>query len=235
MTSAANEIEGTKDENRICDITVLCDGAWQKGGYNSLNGIVIVISVDTGKCIDYRIRMKNRKICQSWEGREDSDEYEEFISTHELNCDINHHGSASSMEADGLIECFQVSEKDRKIRYINYLCDGDSKSFLEISKLNIYPQKQVKKLECVGHIQKRLDSRLRKLKSTKQGPLSNDKTLGGKGRLTDKMINKLQNHFGIAVRQCGGGTVFQMKKAIGTVLFHCSEASNLDTKYKMCP
>ena len=61
---------------------------------NSLNGIVTVISVDTGKCIDYRIRTKNCKTCQSWEGREDSDKYEEFISTHELNCDIKHNGSA---------------------------------------------------------------------------------------------------------------------------------------------
>ena len=49
------------------------------------------------------------------------------------------------MEADGLIECFQVSKKDRKLRCINHLGDGDPKLFLEISKLDIYPQKQVKK------------------------------------------------------------------------------------------
>ena len=135
------------------------------------------------------------------------------------------------MEADGLIECFQVSEKDRKLRCINYLGDGDSKSFLEKSKLDIYPQKQVKKLECVGHMQKRLGGRLRKLKSTKKGTLFDGKTLGGKGCLTDKMINKLQNYFGIAIRQCAGKTVFEMKKAIGADLFNCSEASNLDTKH----
>ena len=141
MISAASEIEGTKDENGICDITVSCDGTWQKRGYSSLKGIVTVISGDTGKCIDYRIRTKNFKTCQSWEGREGTDEYEQFISTHEPNCDINHQGSAGSVEAAGLIECFQVSEKDRKLRYINYLGDGDSKSFSEISKLDIYPQK----------------------------------------------------------------------------------------------
>ena len=56
------------------------------------------------------------------------------------NCDINHHGSAVSNEAARLIECFQVSEKDRKLRYVNYLGDGDSKSFLEISELDIYPK-----------------------------------------------------------------------------------------------
>ena len=29
MIFAANEIEGTRDENRICDITASCDGTWQ--------------------------------------------------------------------------------------------------------------------------------------------------------------------------------------------------------------
>ena len=76
---------------------------------------------------------------------------------------------------------------------------------------------------------------MRKLKSTKKGPLSDGKKLGRKGRLTDKMINKLQNYFGIAIRQSAGKTVFEMKKAIGAVLFHCFEASDLDLKHQMCP
>ena len=96
-------------------------------------------------------------------------------------------------------------------------------------------KKQVKKLECVGHIPKRLGGRLRKLKRTKKGPLFDGKTLGRKGRLTDKMINKLQNYFGIVIRQCAGKTMFEMQKAIGTFLFYCSKASNLDTKHQMCP
>ena len=72
-------------------------------------------------------------------------------------------------------------------------------------------------------------------KKYQKGPLSDGKTLGGKGRLTDKMINKLHNYFGIAIRQSAGKKVFEMKKAIGAVLFHCSEASDLDLKHQMCP
>ena len=68
-----------------------------------------------------------------------------------------------------------------------------------------------------------MGSRLRKLKSMKKGSLSDGKILGGKGRLTEQMINKLQNYFGIAIRQCAGKTVFETKKAIGAVLFHCSQ------------
>ena len=98
------------------------------------------------------------------------------------------------------MECFQVSEKNRKLRFINYLGDGDSKSLLEISKLDIYRQKQEKRPVYVGHFQEQLRSRLRKLKSLKKESFSNGKTVGGKSRLTDKMINKLQNCIGIAIR-----------------------------------
>ncbi|GFW33769.1 uncharacterized protein TNCV_4052181 [Trichonephila clavipes] len=44
-----------------------------------------------------------------------------------------------------------------------------------------------------GHIQKRVGSRLRKLKLKQKG-------LGGRGKLTDSFIDKLQNYYGIAIR-----------------------------------
>ena len=81
-------------------------------------------------------------------------------------------------------------------------------------------------MECLGHIQKRVGARLRKLKATNKSLLSDGKRLGGVGRLTDKKINKLQNYFGIAILQCCGTSVYELKKAIGAVLFHCSEASS---------
>ena len=66
----------------------------------------------------------------------------------------------------------------------------------------------MEKLECVGHIQNHLGSHLRNLKHTMKGPLADGKTLSGKGRLTDKVINKLQNYFGIANRKSVGNTVY---------------------------
>ena len=42
-------------------------------------------------------------------------EFENFISEHE--CLINHTGSAGSMEAKGVVECFQSSVENRKLRY----------------------------------------------------------------------------------------------------------------------
>ena len=81
------------------------------------------------------------------EEREGSDEYEEFIVTHQPNGDINDQRSAGSMDTTRPVECLQALEKDRKLKYINYLGDGNSKLFSEISKMDIYSQKTVKKLE----------------------------------------------------------------------------------------
>ena len=122
------------------------------------------------------------------------------MKTH--NCPINHEGSAGSMEAVGLVDCFMNSTENRKLRYTHYIGDDDSKAYNEVVKKDPYPGIVVEKLECVGHIQKPLGSRLRNLKHTMKGPLADGKTLGGKkGRLTDKVINKLQNYFGIAIKQ----------------------------------
>ena len=82
------------------------------------------------------------------------------------------------------------------------------------------------KLQCVGHIQKRVGGRLRKLKSADKAPLSDGKSLSGKGRLTEKMINKLQNYFGIAVKKsncngtdkCNGTSLYKEKSGIPSVI-----------------
>ena len=64
--------------------------------------------------------------------------------------------------------------------------------------------------------------------------MSDGKSLSGKGKLTEKIINTLQNYFGIAVRQCTGTTFYQLKKAISTVLYHCSDANNLEAHHRFC-
>ena len=71
------------------------------------------------------------------------------------------------METAGLTECFKESEKDKELRYVKYLDDGDSMSISEISALDPYPEKSAQRAECIGDLQKRLHGRLRKLKATK--------------------------------------------------------------------
>lgn len=54
--------------------------------------------------------------------------------------------------------------------------DGDAKTFNAILKLQPYGHEfEVKKNECVGHVEKRMGTRLRSVKKTAK--------LGGKGKL----------------------------------------------------
>jgi hypothetical protein len=61
---------------------------------------------------------------------------------------------------------------------------------------------RVKKLDCIGHVQKRLGTALRELKKKTKGKLKDCKSVGGKGhRLSDKTIDKLQEYYGKAIRR----------------------------------
>ena len=45
-------IEAKKYQEGIGDIGVSVDGTWQKRGYTSLNGVIVAISIHTGKIVD---------------------------------------------------------------------------------------------------------------------------------------------------------------------------------------
>ncbi|GFX43942.1 uncharacterized protein TNCV_4112211 [Trichonephila clavipes] len=89
------------------------------------------------------------------------------------------------MEPVGL---YRISEKCAQMKKMQFYGEGDSKSFDAVK--NVYGENIVNKFECIAHIQKRVDSRLRKLKQ---------KGLGGRGKLTDSFIDKLPNYYGIAI------------------------------------
>ena len=118
---------------------------------------------------------------------------------------------------------------------MNYLGDGDSSSYKTVADLKPYGDDcQVKKLECVGHVQKRVGSRLRKLKkSYKNTKLSDGKTIGGMGRLTDAKIDCLQNYYGLAIRQ-NTGSVVEMQKQIMASLYHVASTDE-ELNHHMCP
>ena len=80
-----------------------------------------------------------------------------------------------------------------------------------------------------------MGTRLRNLRTKLKGrKLSDSKQLIGKGRLIEKIINSLQNYYGMAIRQ-NTKTVPEMRKAIGAVLYHCSESASEEIHYLYCP
>ncbi|GFY30374.1 uncharacterized protein TNCV_4066241 [Trichonephila clavipes] len=86
------------------------------------------------------------------------------------------------METVGMARLFQHSLSHRSVRYTSYIENGDSKTFSSITASNPYGEDiTVSKIECVGHVQKRMGSRLRKLKQM-GSKLSDGKSIGGNRR-----------------------------------------------------
>ncbi|GFX79475.1 uncharacterized protein TNCV_824641 [Trichonephila clavipes] len=107
------------------------------------------------------------------------------------------------MEVDGALSIFQRSVQRYDVRYTKYLGDGDSKTFDNIVKNEVYGDNcTITKLECIGHVMKRMRSRLRRFKAKMRGQkLSDGKALCGKNRLTEASIDQLQTYYGLAIQK----------------------------------
>lgn len=133
------------------------------------------------------------------------------------------------MEIDGIVEMFERSEEKHGVKYVKYVGDGDSKTFKGIITRNIYGNDvNVQKKECVGHVEKRMGTRLRNAKKANKG-------IGGKGKgkLTDKAIGELTKFYGLAIRR-NSDSVQDMKEAIWATYFHCS-SSDENPQHQKCP
>ncbi|GFV36797.1 uncharacterized protein TNCV_5010811 [Trichonephila clavipes] len=78
----------------------------------------------------------------------------------------------------------------------------------------------VEKLECIGHVMKRMGTRLRCLKTKMRGQkLSDGKPLCGRNRLTEAEIDRLQAYYGLAIR-INLSSVKDMQQAIWAIFLH---------------
>jgi hypothetical protein len=144
---------------------------------------------------------------------------------------MNFDGSAPAMEPHGNLQLFQRSLQ-YNLRYTHLISDGDSKT---VSSLQPYGQEHpIQKLDCVGHVQKRLGTALRNLKVTYRGrKLDDGKTIRGAGRLTDGLIKSLQNYYGEAIRQ-NRGDLQAMVRAVQASLLH-TNSSDDHPRHHLCP
>ncbi|GFT10606.1 uncharacterized protein TNCV_1943441 [Trichonephila clavipes] len=140
----------------------------------------------------------------------------EVMSSYCKGCDSykgpkkNHSGSAGGMEVYGMQNFFFRSEQKHGLKYQRYIGDGDSKTFSSIG------------------------SRLRKLKALwGKKKLSDEKTIGGKGDLTDAIISKLTTFYGNAIR-ANSHNVNEMRQAVWTVWAHTSSTDD-EPQHWFCP
>ncbi|GFV79862.1 uncharacterized protein TNCV_1726871 [Trichonephila clavipes] len=108
-----------------------------------------------------------------------------------------------------VLSIFQRSETSRKACYTQYLGDGDSKGFLTIKEAKVYGDTEVKKLECVGHVQKR------------------------RGRLTLTEVDSIQHYYGLAIHK-NLSSVEDMKRAIWAIYFHKLSTED-NPQHALCP
>ena len=130
------------------------------------------------------------------------------------------------MEPEGAERIFWRSEERHGLRYTQYLGDGDSKSYSRIKNADppVYEGVEIAKLECCGHVQKRmgrqLTNKVSELKSTTFNHNGKQvKGIGGRGGLKKTAIMNIQGHFGAAIRN-NVGNVPAMKKAVMAIWEH---------------
>ncbi|GFU64193.1 uncharacterized protein TNCV_3745611 [Trichonephila clavipes] len=135
------------------------------------------------------------------------------------------------MEVHGMKEIFQRSVPQRNAKYIKYIGDGDTKTFPELQRTAPY---SIEKVECVGHIQKRMGARLRKLKTMNRGKkLSDGKSISVKNRLTDKLIDTITTYYGNAIRK-NNSSVSDMRQAIWAIYCHY-RSTDEEPMHHFCP
>ena len=90
-----------------------------------------------------------------------------------------------------------------------------------------YASHGVVKEECIDHVQKRMGTRLRKLKNelkeektTKTGKVIKKSLVGGRHQLTDKQIDAFQRYYGKAIRDSIGTDVLTMRLKVMSGFWH---------------
>ena len=187
----------------VYDVEISIDGTWMKRGFSSLYGCVFVISEETGLVMDFVVLSKYCKMCEIWSKCDSSlPEFLKWKKNHEDSCSLNFNKSSKAMEAEGAVLLFSRSVEKLGLQYTIFVADGDSASCKAIDNAKPYGETKVQKKDCVGHIQKRMGTGLRKLVTENKGNvIDGSKGLGGRRKLTKKLIDTIQNYYGLAIRR----------------------------------
>ena len=191
----------------------------------------IVLIVTTIKVVDYQVLTKHCSGCKMREAnKENQHGYDLWKANH--ICNISQTKSSGTMEAAGAIDIFNRSIDKNNLIYHEYLGDDDTSLFKEVVDANPYEKYDIipSELECIGHVQKRLGTRLCNCVKSHKGT---NQPISGKGKFTEKVINSMQNYYGMAIRN-NVDDIHNMRKARGAVLYHCTDFKNQDYRHGMC-
>ena len=149
------------------------------------------------------------------------------------------------MEPAGMVKLFKRSQELYGMRFKGYLGDGDSKSYTTLAEADppVFKDVGIEKLECCGHVQKRMGKRLLGKINQSKGKVfqhgnKKAKGIGGARKLTKGAVKRIQGHYGAAIRKYVGN-LDKMRAAIWAIWHHrngdhekCSEFSWCDKSVK---
>ena len=141
----------------------------------------------TRKVLDNQVNSKICNVCRFNEEKykdKTSGEYKNWLAGHKPVCDKNTDRSSNAMETQGAGEMWARSVAKNKMRYNTFVGDGDSKAYKSVCDAKPYGDIEIKKADCIGHVQKRMGNRLREWKRKASEKLEDGKSPRGKGRLT---------------------------------------------------
>ena len=172
-----------------------------------------------------------------------SAEYEEWYEGHTNSgqCKANHIGAAGNLEVDTIVTMFKRSVVTLGVRFRKYIEDDDSKTYTGVINAKPYGENfPINKKECIGHVQKWKGTRLRDVVKTSVGKTETKaekqvkhKSLSGKGKVTDKIIDKLTIYYGLAIHR-NHDSVEKIKNATWATYYHYSSTDESPQHHK-CP
>lgn len=130
------------DANGILDVKGSYDGSWMTLGHLSHIGVGCFVDMETGfvldcetsnfcmQCSHLDAQMKKKSITE--------EQYTENMRVHKPNCAKNFHGKSGAMEAEAAVWIWNRSIQKNKMRYVNFIGDGDSSAYRAVTNLKPY-------------------------------------------------------------------------------------------------
>ena len=134
MNDATKEIHknSLSANDDIVNTSVSEDGTWQHKGFFSYNGVFAAILVENGKVLDVKPMSSYCKGCNLKKDLKvkNPTAHAEWKNAH--ICRFNYESLAGGMEAEGAKRVSVRSIDKRKLRYVEYLGDGDTKMYVNV-------------------------------------------------------------------------------------------------------
>ena len=197
------------DEDNLVSVPCSFDMGWQKRGkgHNSHTGLAAVMSLTTGKVLNYTTRTKTCRFCD--QGKNSNKK----VKVHD--CRKNHNASSKA----SAVEMFNNAPK-QKVKYAFYTGDDDSTTEAHIRQKVSYG---VEKFSDIIHMKRSLTTRLYNL--------SHGTKFADSSILSQKVINYLVRCFLYGVAQ-NKGNAKAIQAAINCIVPHAfGDHKNCDNKW----